>query len=695
MTQLRELVHVERRFARSARIDADLGGTAPLVGYVLQASVRQALETMTDGLVEGRQAAFTWTGPYGGGKSCAALLVANLVAGNEAQRSLAREIAGPDLTDRFEAAFPESEGGWSVITITGRRARLADDLAEAAAAKFGWSRSETAALAADDRALVSKLEAEAKLRDGVLLLIDEMGKFLEYSVAAAGDVHLFQDLAERASRADGRFVVVGLLHQSFEQYAGRLNKAARDEWAKVQGRYLNIPFVAHADEVAGLIARAIRADVRPAVAGALAAATAQAVAKRRPSDAAALAAVLENAWPLHPVTTLLLGPVSRQRFAQNERSVFGFLSSAEPHGFQAHLAATDAAESDGWFGPDQLWDYLVANFGSALSAGADGARVSLAMEAVERAALRGSLHARLAKSAALIELFRSGSGLAVADDVLALCAPGVSGEDLQATIADLVERAILIRQPRLGGYALFAGSDFDLEEAINQHRDRLDGVALTDLPARLQIGPVAAKRHYMEVGALRTFDVVLQLGEEVSGDIDAWACACAGALSRAKRKASGVLVLLLPDGASFHLDPDKAAKTLSSALEREGVIAAVGAAKWVYLLRDYAADLYAIERLAAAYPQLEGDRIARRELAARRGQVMEAVRRELLAAFTHATWYSRNARLAGVTGRPLSMIASAVADGVFSKAPVVQSELLNRDKPSSNAVAALRALAGC
>ncbi len=39
---------------------------------------------------------------------------------------------------------------------------------------------------------------------------------------------------------------------------------------------------------------------------------------------------------------------------------------------------------------------------------------------------------------------------------------------IKAAIKDLLDWAILIRQPRLGGYALFAGSDFDLDEAIGR-----------------------------------------------------------------------------------------------------------------------------------------------------------------------------------------------------------------------------------
>jgi hypothetical protein len=46
--------------------------------------------------------------------------------------------------------------------------------------------------------------------------------------------------------------------------ADRLSRNARDEWAKVQGRFQNVPFVAQADEVAALLARAITTAIKPA-----------------------------------------------------------------------------------------------------------------------------------------------------------------------------------------------------------------------------------------------------------------------------------------------------------------------------------------------------------------------------------------------------------------------------------------------
>lgn len=691
MSTLADIVTVERRFARSARLDADLSGTPPLTGYVLQGSVQKSLLAMTAGIVEGGQSAFTWTGPYGGGKSSAALLLASLVGGTDEQRKLATNIAGKELAERIRSAFPESGTGWRVIALTGRRADLRGDLAEACAGVLRWNSGGREATSADPRALIDRIVQDAK-QGGIVLLLDELGKFLEHAISDGGDVHFLQDLAERAARAEGRLIVVGILHQSFEQYASKLNRSARDEWAKVQGRFQNIPFVSQPDEVAALLSNAIKATKTPPAAAEVAQKIAAFVGQRRQTDVSALAEILTSAWPLHPVTTLLLGPVSRQRFAQNERSVFGFISSSEPYGFQSHLKATPVNSLDPWFGPDRLWDYLVANMGSAIAAGTDGARMALAMEAIERASLRGNLAARLTKAIALIEFFRNGSGVVASPDVLRLCVARDEEAFVADTLDDLVSKAILLRQPRLGTFALFSGSDFDLDESLQRASERLGPEQMRDLPARLGLRPVPAKRHYFRTGALRTFDIVLQLGEDVPQNPKPWAEVTADGLRRDVRRSSGLLVLLVPDAHTFEAKPNTAAKQLGQALEAHDITAAVAVTKSSLLLREHAEELFALDRVEASHPQLEGDRIARRELIARRAQVTEQVRRELIDALGSADWWCLGKSEKSLANQPLSVVASRLADLAFDKAPILQSELLYRDKPSTSAMAALRVL---
>ena len=126
--------------------------------------------------------------------------------------------------------------------------------------------------------------------------------------------------------------------------------------------------------------------------------------------------MLEACWPLHPVVACLLGPISRRRFGQNQRSIFGFLNSSEPHGFQDFLKHTDGERL---YGPDRLWDYLRANLEASILASPDGHRWALAAEALERCEAIGgdALHVRLLKTIAVIDLFKERSGLVANSEV--------------------------------------------------------------------------------------------------------------------------------------------------------------------------------------------------------------------------------------------------------------------------------------
>ena len=73
------VVEISRQFLRSVRIDTDFGREDALSGYVCQGTARTLLESMARQLTDTKQRAFTWTGPYGGGKSTLALMLCSLV----------------------------------------------------------------------------------------------------------------------------------------------------------------------------------------------------------------------------------------------------------------------------------------------------------------------------------------------------------------------------------------------------------------------------------------------------------------------------------------------------------------------------------------------------------------------------------------------------------------------------------------
>lgn len=128
---LADRVHVARRFRRAVRIDADLGDPAALAGFACPQSSADALETMARHAAASGQGAFTWTGPYGGGKSSLAVALSAALHGDAGIRSRAAEALGAETAALLTAALPPRKRGWRVLPVVGRRDRPEQAIGEA------------------------------------------------------------------------------------------------------------------------------------------------------------------------------------------------------------------------------------------------------------------------------------------------------------------------------------------------------------------------------------------------------------------------------------------------------------------------------------------------------------------------------------------------------------------------------------
>lgn len=674
---LSEVVRISRLYQRSIRIDADLGRSDALDGYVCHATARGVLESMSKQLTQGNQRAFTWTGPFGGGKSSLAVALASTLFESKPVRQKARELLGTDKIDSFDAAFA-CKRGWLVLPAVGKLASVVDELSKALHKAKG-SRGEPKKLT--PTALIEQIcdLADSRQWDGVLVLIDEMGKFLEASALGVGDdLNFYQDLAELGGRAKGKVVVVGILHQAFAQYAKRLGIDTRDDWAKVQGRYADIPLVAASDEVVELIGRAIEGQKHEHWVPPPAEAIAASIRSRRPAVGPNFAASLARCWPLHPAMAALLGPISKRQFGQNERSVFGFLASVEPFGFRSYLQAT-LASSPRWYRPDDYWDYLRANLEPAILASPDGHRWAQAVEAVERAEAKSGdpLQVALIKNVAVIDLFRNGSGLAAELEVLAAIFSDIPRATIEEALASLAALKVLLFKKHIGAWSVFEGSDFDIEAAIAQARSAQPHLDFALLSSLANLHPVVAKRHYHYTGTMRWMNMAL--------------CRLSEAPKVAERFAPdngefGLFVLALPERGENAKSSSRQAAQFARSRPWPVVI---GVPPNHAKIEDLGGELVALQQVQGRH-ELSGDRVARREVHARLADVRSGLQEALRAGIANARW--QIGAEPAVNGMRLSRIASELADNLYDKAPEVWSELVNRESPSSNSVKARRDL---
>lgn len=677
MKALADRVRINRRFRRSIRIDTDLSDPTALDGFICPRSFAVVLERMAQQVSQSGQAAFTWTGPYGCGKSSLVVALSAALNGNGKLRDSTAQMLGAQTAQAIWTAFPPRAKGWRVLPVVGRRERPAQVVGEAIE-RARLVRSRRAEPWSDETvcdALSRIAKRSPGTHGGLIVFIDEMGKMLEGAAYEGTDIFFFQELAEITSRSNNRLIVIGILHQAFEDYANRLSREVRDEWAKVQGRFIDLPINVGVDEQLELLGRAIESH--------------QKVRKRTLlfEEVAALAhdtqtaALLLECWPLHPIVACLLGPISRRSFGQNQRSIFGFLNSTEPCGFQDFLR--NATEQE-LYTPEQLWDYLRVNLEPSIAASSDGHRWAMAVDALERCHGSGGdeNQIQLLKTIALIDLFRERSGLVPSLKLLNLALCDCKAPDIQNALEELKVASLVIHRKFSDGYSIFEGSDFDIRQAMDEAYGETDRIDHKRLSALAGLQPVIAKRHYYETGAIRWFDTTVVPLHDLE-DVAAHRELTNGAI--------GSFYLVLPTPGDSAITIERIVDSALMNAEIGDVIVGIPRrSTWAIL--TLARDLLALEYVRDNTPELRGDRVGRREVEDNIADLQSRIEFELSRALEDAFWRGGKVKGQRLDLAELNNLVSRFADDQFNKAPKLNNELLNRIRPSSNAVAAQNAL---
>lgn len=704
---LRALAQPPLRFHRSVHLPRDWENRNAPGGYVVTGAIRETARQVLEELTtrEGARA-WTLTGPYGAGKSSFLLFLADLLTRKRPRHPEAARLRAHLLPKRAATLTP--------LLIQAEAAPLIPAVAGAlAAAGLPTIRRRALALArsappsgAKCASLLS--EAAAESPGGLLLVLDELGKYLEF--AAGGDtedIFFLQQLAEAAARSDRPLLLIGALHSGFSDYLPGAAASARRraEWQKVQGRFQDLPFALPDDQVLDLIAAALgrshAEDAADDPFAAPAAALAETLHRRSRRPPAAPARVAACA-PLHPTTALLLWPLFRSKAAQNERSLFAFLTSHEPYGFRRFLdeetVAPDAPPP--FFRLPRLYDYAVEALGSAAFTGPDARRFRLIAGALDRVpADAPPLAADLVKAIGLLTLYGDAAGLRPDRETLAAALDDHPAKAVGAALALLDKESIALWRRHRSAYGLWEGSDLDLDDSLAQALSEREPAPLHERLRRIaEPRPLVAREHSVRTGTLRWFeprltapdaldDALAEPAEAdglllfVLGNPGPAAARAAGA--RGTRDAGGGGPGLLgerPPGRPVVVAVSRNPEALAAALD----------------------EVEAWRRVRERVPELAGDEAARREAAERE----DAARRRFEEAAGPALglsghvldpsrwrWFFAGAEAEEAAGpRALQARLTRLCDREYADAPPLRNELLNRSALSAAAAAGRRNL---
>lgn len=201
---------------------------------------------------------------------------------------------------------------------------------------------------------------------GIVVVYDEFSKFLEGSIekTSAMEIKLLQDFAEKCNRSrDNQLHILLISHKHISNYVDQLPKQKTDAWRAVSERFKTVEMQNQSSQVYEVISHVIKHDSKVfeqfAIENSVRFDTIYSWAKGIPTFAELtdneLYRLVQACYPLHPITTFLLPRIS-EKVAQNERTIFTFLSASQHNTLRAFL--NNAQGEFTLLTPDYVFDYF-------------------------------------------------------------------------------------------------------------------------------------------------------------------------------------------------------------------------------------------------------------------------------------------------------------------------------------------------
>ena len=508
----------------------------------------------------------------------------------------------------------------------------------------------------------------------LVIVIDEFGKVLEHAAKNNPEQELYflQKLAEFANNPKREVLLLTTLHQNFGSYAKSLNEEQKNEWTKVKGRFKEVTFVEPIEQLLQLASKQLAEDRKeevPVAAGLICglAQETRFVSEDFSKDVARQLYPLD-VFSAYAITTAI------QRYGQNERSLFTFLSARG-----SNSLAEFEPDKHLTYNLQKVYDYVLYNFYSYLKdANADSMSWSAMQVSIERVegqkweSKEQMLDAvNLVKAIGLLNLFAV-AGFRLEREHLAEYARLAMNIPHAEEIIKMLEAKKIIRyaayKERL---MLFEGTDVDLEAEIREAGMMVARpVAFVDelnVFFNKRIAPV--KAHYYQKGTPRFFDYKIEeqpLDITPVGDTD------------------GYIELIF----STKRDALKELKDFSASSEHALIFAFFTNTEDIvghlYNIKKY---IYLLERVLD-----KNDRVAVSEIQKLKeyeeALLNKAISDNLFAYQNRVVWIYKGEEKNVRSHRDFNHLLSEVCDDVYSQTPTMNNELFNKHKLSGTISAA-------
>lgn len=637
-------------FSLSANLD---NGIAEGTKYIVTPNVQKVLQEIVDSYQTGIHS-FSIIGTYGTGKSSFLL---------QLERDLDKSTKHRHLLKNTKLFH---DGDFEVLNLIGDSMSLQELLTIKLQEKVESDEYDSLMLL---KTYYAMLKRHNKL---LVIVIDEFGKILEHAAKhnPEEELYFFQKLTEIVNAHTRDILLITTLHQNFSAYAGKLNQIQKNEWTKVKGRFKEVVFAEPIEQLLFLASEHISTELKYKV-------TDDNFYKiyRMAVDRKFISAEFsfETASKLYPMDTFAAYAITRaiQKYGQNERSLFTFLNSKGSHSINAFKPSESIT-----YNLSEAYDYIVNSFHSYLNdANSDSTSwgaIRISIERIEGGDWKDSQQMldaiKIVKSIGMLSLFGN-AGFAMSQNDMAVYASMAMGIEFASSLLHELIRLKIIRyaeyKKRL---ILFEGTDINIEEEL------INAALLVPKPVNFaddlrvffnnRVSPV--KAYYYHRGTPRYFEYQLHDAPELTiptGDKDGFVQMI---FSNSDEKFKQIV--------KFSHDCEYAI-IFAYFNNTDEVV------EHLYNIQKYR---YIIEKVLVD----KSDRVALKELSElieyEKTLLNKTLREEMFSYSDDVTWIYKGELRAINTQRNFNKLLSEVCEDIYSMTPVLNNELINKHKLSSN-----------
>lgn len=317
---------------------------------------------------------------------------------------------------------------------------------------------------------------------GMFIVFDEFSKYIENHQPEniSGDMKILQEMCELANHSDERQIHLTMVaHKSIKEYGTLLPRTVRNSFVGVEGRMTEVPFVTSAKNNYELIENAIKKK-KGLYDDYWKGRTGEAEFIEEYYHIAGFSSafsredfqriLIKGCFPLTPLAAYFLLHIS-EKVAQNERTLFTFLSKEEPHSL-VWIVRNKGKEEDWLVGMSEIYDYFSSLFRKDTSNNVihnEWLKTDYALSQVKEKEERAVI-----KTLALVRMLNMPEEISGNDKVLRLGAH-LAEEKYQKAKDNLILQQILCFRSKIMAYDFKNNIGVDIEQEIRKTAGTLFG----------------------------------------------------------------------------------------------------------------------------------------------------------------------------------------------------------------------------